>query len=68
MGIILIIYFISLVCAFSFLDWACERDISIGGFIFVIFCPILNTVFAIYRIYRCFKSKDNFFLKDLFEK
>ena len=68
MEVILVIYFISFIWAFAFSGWACEHEISFGAFMFTIFCPILNTIFAVYRTYRFLKNKDRFFLKDLFEK
>lgn len=64
----LIIWVISIIWALFFTQWCIENNISPLA-ILVMFCPILNTVFAAYRTYRWIRNGfDIKFLKDLFAK
>lgn len=64
--IFLIIWLISCVGVIAFIPWCVDNDISLPLTLFVMICPILNTIFVIYRTYRYFKNGGTFPLKDLF--
>lgn len=64
--IFLIIWLISWIGAIAFIPWCVDNDISLIMTLFVMICPILNTIFVIYRTYRYFKNRGTIPLKDLF--
>lgn len=64
--LIFITYFVSLIWSLFFLEWMIEHNITPGIGVFTVMCPILNTMFVIYRTYRHFKNGGKIFLHDLF--
>lgn len=69
MFVIFLIYSFSTVWCLFFIDWLVEHNFEAEIAMCAIFCPILNTIFAIYRTYMYFKNASGTnFIKNLFQK
>lgn len=67
--IIVLLYSISLIFGLTSIEHMVQKDIGCFTAMFVILCPILNTVWMCFRISKWFKTESNFKqdLKKLFD-
>ena len=58
--IIVLLYAISLIFGLVSIEYMVQKDIGCFTAMFVILCPILNTLWMFFRISKWFKTESNF--------
>lgn len=58
--IIILLYIVSFLFGLASIEHMAQKDIGCFTTMFVIFCPILNTVWMGFRISKWFKTECNF--------
>lgn len=70
MILIVWIWLLSAVGVVLFIPWMYERNLSVSMAVFLLICPVVNTIFLAYRTYKAFKHNSEKILgefKKLFE-
>ena len=58
---IIIVYIISVVLACTTIDYMVDKGVDMSVGMFVIFCPLFNTFWIIYRWYKVIRGKKSIF-------
>lgn len=62
---IIIVYIISVVLACTTIDYMVDKGVDMSVGMFVIFCPLFNTFWIIYRWYKVIRGKKSIFIQNL---
>lgn len=67
--ILILLYAASFIFGLTSIEYMVQKDIGCFTAMFVIFCPVLNTIWMGFRISKWFKTESNFKqdLKKLFD-
>ncbi len=63
--ILLLCYFIPVILALPTINYMLYKGVEYTTIIFIIFCPILNAIWTIYRLYMTIKTQRSIFIEDL---
>lgn len=63
--ILLLCYFIPLILALLTVNYMLYKEISYTTALFLIFCPVINLFWVIYRLYMTIKTQRSIFIEDL---
>lgn len=63
--ILLLCYFIPLILALPTVNYMLYKEISFVTALFLIFCPVINLFWTIYRLYMTIKTQRSIFIEDL---